>query len=361
METIGRATDRSRYGTTTARFPFRGRKRLELDVWARAVAAWSGTGDTRRASMGASKAEIEALRRFSPNRYAKSPAPSSPLALRGYISGFQMAEGHLRLTRDEIRATVQLRADDLPLLRMLASETGMGRVRIYRPTAPLNPVALWTIAARRDCAALASSLEDARLPGRKGKIARLWSDGIHARLGGDRTALEAAVEALGRTRTYTAAAEGRLLELPRRDIREACETALVAYAERAPGPLSCAAYTRWRSTVPGAPTRNTIARQFGSWHAALDAVGLADRAARPPQRIGGVGARERRRREQRERVVAAVRECERQLGRIPRAMEFFRWRLEFAPDTPTQGTVYLLFQGGWSEVQDAVAAGTGAA
>ena len=49
-------------------------------------------------------------------------------------------------------------------------------------------------------------------------------------------------------------------------------------------------------------------------------------------------------------MLDAVRRCEAEIGRRPRAMEFFRWRFEGAPDSPTQGTVYNLFPGGWAEV-----------
>jgi hypothetical protein len=31
-------------------------------------------------------------------------------------------------------------------------------------------------------------------------------------------------------------------------------------------------------------------------------------------------------------------------------MEFFRWRLHHAPDSPSQMTVYRVFPGGWREV-----------
>jgi len=37
-------------------------------------------------------------------------------------------------------------------------------------------------------------------------------------------------------------------------------------------------------------------------------------------------------------------------------MEFFKWRLVAAPDTPTQGTVYKLFPGGWPAVLEACTA-----
>ena len=37
-------------------------------------------------------------------------------------------------------------------------------------------------------------------------------------------------------------------------------------------------------------------------------------------------------------------------------MEFFRWRLVEAPETPSQGTVYRLFSGGWDAVLEACGA-----
>ena len=49
-------------------------------------------------------------------------------------------------------------------------------------------------------------------------------------------------------------------------------------------------------------------------------------------------------------MLAAVRRFAAAQGRLPRATEFFRWRLQAAPDTPSQGSIYLLFPGGWSEV-----------
>jgi len=89
----------------------------------------------------------------------------------------------------------------------------------------------------------------------------------------------------------------------------------------------------------------------------MDAAGLAERAARSaPTRAGGGEARRARRDQQRARVAAAVRRFEAEHGRMPRAMEFFKWRLAAAPDTPTQGSVYNLFPGGWAAVLEACAA-----
>jgi hypothetical protein len=131
--------------------------------------------------------------------------------------------------------------------------------------------------------------------------------------------------------------------------------ALEAWSRASEGKLSATDYMRWRRNHPDAPNRNTIAREFGSWHRALVAAGVGDRAAISPKIVEARcrGGQERRavlQRAQRARVVAAVRQFEREHGRLPRALEFFRWRLESSIDAPSQGTVYRLFPGGWDEV-----------
>jgi hypothetical protein len=149
-----------------------------------------------------------------------------------------------------------------------------------------------------------------------------------------------------------------LLELPGRDIRAESLAALRAWSDESAGPLSCLAYSAWRRQRHGHPPRNTIAKTFGNWHAAMEAAGLADRAARQvPRRVGGEAARRVRREAQRARVIEAVRRFEAEHGRLPRAMEFFKWRLAVMPETPTQATVYNLFPGGWNAVLDACGGG----
>lgn len=143
-----------------------------------------------------------------------------------------------------------------------------------------------------------------------------------------------------------------LLQLPGRDVRQESIDALKSRSRQTARGLSCTAYMRWRCGHTGVPHRNTIVRQFGSWQAALEAAGLGDRVARAPRRIGGEPARAVRREEQRARVIAAVSVYESEHGRLPRAMEFFRWRYEGVVDAPSQGTVYRLFPGGWAEVLD---------
>jgi Homing endonuclease associated repeat len=113
------------------------------------------------------------------------------------------------------------------------------------------------------------------------------------------------------------------------------------------------------------PNRNTIAREFGSWHRALEAAGLADRAAASPATVaarhnGGTEARAKRRDVKRQRVISAVLRFAREHGRPPRAIEFFRWQLDSAADAPCQRTVYSLFPGGWADVLERARQAAGA-
>ena len=310
--------------------------------------AWSGRGEARRDALRGMDAELRALREYSKSRDRSVPAFPDERALRGYISGFLLAEGSFRLTVREARAVVNLRADDAMLLAMLARESGLGAVSSYAPGPPLNPVARWMIASRRDLSLLAAWLLEVGLPGHKGEIVRAWAHGIDVL---ERPVQRrSAVRRYERVRPYRPPRRNEMLAVARPDVREACRQALLAWAAREDGRLSCVRYSRWRAERREHPTRNTIVRHFGGWHAALAAAGLDDRVARAPRRTGGAARREARRRVQRERVLDAVRRFERERGRLPRAMEFFRWRIERAVDAPTQGTVYRLFPGGWDEV-----------
>jgi hypothetical protein len=317
-----------------------------------------GDGDARRAALRAAKAELEAARRFG-----GGAAQAAPFAgvdeYTGYITGFVCAEGSFGVWRRRARFLLHVRLDDRPLLALLATTTGLGRVYEQPARPPLcpNPSCTWVIAAAQQLEALIELLRTGGLPGRKRRELESWAiavDELYAarRLGvRPRGAiLDSAAERLAATREYRAPSRDELIQPPGRDLRVESLRALQEWSREHAGALSCADYIRWRREHRSAPTRNTVTRQFGSWYPALRAAGLADRAVRQVMRAGGEEARRERRIEQRAKVVAAVRRYQSEHGRSPRAMEFFRWRLAAAPATPTQGTIYNLFPGGWHEV-----------
>lgn len=350
---------------------FHGRRAAELALWRRAVEAWSEMGgEPRRSRMRCLRAELAAVRAFAAGAATAAPFAGETQRL-GYISGFLCGEGCFGLSGGRPRFSVHLRGDDSPLLELLAQDTGLGKVTYYRPRPPLNPSSTWTVAARAEMALLRDLLLRGGLPGRKSREMEVWAtaveelnraadSGVRPR----RSVLAAAREQLRDLRVYQPS-ERELLQLPRRDLRTKALEALTAWSRTTDDRLSATKYTRWRVTHADAPDRNTIVRQFGSWQRALAAAGLADRSAASPKTVearrrGGAEGRARRRAEQEDRVIAAVRRFERERGHLPRAMEFFRWRYDGAVDAPTQGTVYRLFPGGWAEVLERVRQAAGA-
>ena len=286
---------------------------------------------------------------------ARSAAPfKSRKQLQGYISGFVAAEGCFYFSSGRPRFSIHLRQDDRPLLELLASSTGLGKVSEHRPAPPLNPSATWNIAAGGELAELRGLLLRGGLSGRKLKELDVWGDAVDElnRVVPCRDVLEQAKEQLASVRAYRPPERAQLLQLPRRDLSAESLDALTAWSRETSGKLSCTDYARWRRGRPDAPARSTVVRQFGSWHGALLAAGLGDRVARARRRVGGEAGRAARRERQRARVIGAVRTFEREFGRLPRALEFFRWRYEREIDAPTQATVYYVFPGGWSEVLD---------
>jgi hypothetical protein len=132
---------------------------------------------------------------------------------------------------------------------------------------------------------------------------------------------------------------------------------LRSWAAAESGALSAVAYQRARRD--DWPSRNTLARRFGSWYDAMAAAGLRDRAVMPPavrdkRTAGGAPARKQNRQAQRERVIDAIRRCAAALGQLPGPTEDARWRFHNDPGAPTFVTAYRLFPGGWNEVQTRV-------
>jgi hypothetical protein len=331
---------------------FHGRRAAELRVWSQAVRAWTETsGDLRRTTMRRLMTELVAIKRFGAGESTATPF-AGRTQLQGYISGFLSAEGCFGLSDARPRFSIHLRQDDKPLLELLASATGLGKVSEHHPPRPLNPSATWTIASRADLAQFAALLRQGGLSGRKLRELEVWARAVDElnRVVPRREVLEEARDRLARVRAYRPPERTDLLRLPGRDLRTESLDALKAWSRATAGKLACTDYMRWRQGRAQAPSRNTIVRQFAGWQAALEAAGVGERMARAPRRLGGEAARAARRASQRARVIEAVRAYEREHGRLPRALEFFRWRYEGAIDAPTQGTVYNLFPGGWTEV-----------
>jgi hypothetical protein len=342
---------------------FHGRRAAELALWTQAVDAWTSTaGDDRRERLGSLKARLQASRRFGRGASAARPFAGTTNLTLGYISGLVCAEGCLHVNNLRPRFAMHMRADERPLLDLLRSTTRLGRVYEHTPQRPLHASAKWVIAARDELERLTGHLFRARLPGRKGVELEPWSVSVaeictSARLGvrPRRVILQRAADRLRASRRYQPTNRD-LLRLPRPVIREECLAALRAWSETTDDQLTCGSYTNWRRDHRSSPTRNTVARQFGSWYAAMEAAGLAERAARrrPTVRRGDAKARAGAI-DRRAQLIVAVRQFESEHGHVPSATEFFRWRRASCPTAPSQATVYRLFPGGWDAVLRALA------
>jgi hypothetical protein len=342
------------------RFELRGRRRAELDVWRRAVNVWTSQRAGRVVLGRRLERELRSCRAFRPpGADSRALAPSSKDALAGFLHGLLCAEGSFELGRGHTGVRIHLRADDRPLLEMLARELGVGRVRDHRAYPPAKPSSSWLVTRLADAVALASHLDPALLRGRKAAELDVWLRAVAqrdaARRRGrhaSRATMDRLIAELRSAREYRPSEP--LVQPSRAEERRAEAVRILrrwASAER--GMLSASRYTAVREA--SWPTRDTIARRFGSWDAALRAAGLEHRLARRvPHPVGGEACRTAHDEAQRQRVLATLRYAINVHGSVPAAMQFFRWRLVNAPATPTQATVYRLFPGGWQAVLDAL-------
>jgi hypothetical protein len=190
--------------------------------------------------------------------------------------------------------------------------------------------------------------------GRTGHIYRRWRPVVLAR---DRSLARGRLAAeLRKTRRELATFQPRV-QLPSRVSSRARYLAVLKrWSGAAEGPFTATAYTAWRRAVdPTLPSRNTVARAFGSWVLALGAAGLSTEGCRPTAQVAATrrAAAARRAKEDpalRAKVLLSVARCEAELGGRPRALAYLRWRLDVDPDSPSQATIYRLFPGGWASV-----------
>jgi hypothetical protein len=275
-------------------FPLRARKRLDFEIWARAVDRWVANPYDARAGrafhvqMAREAAALRAVR-----RYVKSP----PLALDGpaeallaYLGGFFSGEGCFGLSRLRPSAVVKVRRDDRAILELFASHFGLGKVRNIPAYGGANPSAIWVIGATGELGAAVGLFEAAQLRGRKRREFEVWREAaeerVFARLAGrrwDRTRVEHVAGRLTALREYREPPDPvgpAGAEAAARDARRAYIGVLRAFADEVPaGKLTCTAYVHARGRHAEWPTRNTLARAFGSWEQALAAAGLGSRAA----------------------------------------------------------------------------------
>jgi hypothetical protein len=216
-----------------------------------------------------------------------------------YFAGFFSGEGSFALRPRQARFVIKLRRDDRPLLEAFRRDFGIGSVRDVEAQQPWSPAAVWHVTGARDVLAGIQLFDSAPLLGRKARQYQAWRPGaqaiaeaIVAKTPLDARLVESSREAFGRAGAYRPPAQPVRRESGLPAARAAFVGVLTDWAREVEGPLSGTAYAAVRrDRHPEWPTRNTIAETFGGWYSALDAAGLARRAAghdAPAARVSGL-------------------------------------------------------------------------
>lgn len=159
------------------RYPLLGRKRLEAQVWSRAVRRWSEpSGSDRTSDLVEARTALVKLRQYDPCPEPCSADSVSSAHLIGHFGGFVSGDGSFSLDPGRRRAQVlvRLRRDDSPLLRLYAERFGCGRVIPVAPGVGQKPVALWHVTARAGLGKVLCVLDEAPLLGLKRTQYEAW-------------------------------------------------------------------------------------------------------------------------------------------------------------------------------------------
>jgi hypothetical protein len=262
--------------------PLRGRKRRDAATWIQAVELWTefayGVAPARSRQLAELAESLRAGRRYNA-RLATRARRTADSELVHYLGGFFSGEGSFALTDSNARIVIRTRRDDRPLLEEFATTLGLGSVCDVRAKPPQSPVVVWHVTGARQMAGVVGILDRCGLRGRKQRQYRAWRPAAleitrasSERRPRDLQLIARAREELRRASEYTP--ESWVMPDPptEDDVDEACVGMLQQWAARTSGPLTAMTYEaerdRWWAN------RNTIAKVFGSWAAALAAAEL---------------------------------------------------------------------------------------
>jgi hypothetical protein len=334
-----------------------GKKLGEYEIWRAAVEAWTGTRGDRKRVVAECSERLRAYR-SADNVPAASEVHISTHRLLAFLAGFVTAEAHFGATPEgHPFLRINLRRDDGDLLRVFHDRLEVGRLVPVAPRGTSRAALSWRVARLADLRVLVRHLDRYPPRGRVLRIYEAWRELVllEDRRSGRRRELAARV----RERRAYKPNLGNIVAVNRLEERRVRHLAVLkSWASATDPPRTATSYEAWRRGRCGdAPKRETIVAAFGSWIAALQAAGLSVDGCRSPDanaiaQARATAARPARVARQRAVILATARDCADALGHLPGATEFFRWRNRFAPDAPSQMTVYRAFPGGWQSVLD---------
>jgi hypothetical protein len=350
---IGRQAGCVRIATILERSPLLGKTAREFRIWRQAVEVWVARGGADPA-LGQLAAALRALRHdYTPSPYGVSITDDY---LAAFLAGFASAEAHFGASdRGSPSFKINLRADDGPLLQLFQARLDIGHLADVRAAGRSRAAVSWRVGRLAELRRLVELFDRYPPRGRAARVYAAWRDlvRLEPRTGSTRHVL---ADEVRRSRAFRPEL-AKISKPTRLEVRQSrCLEALRSWEATLDDPGSSSDYDNWRRTiVPTAPTRNTVAAAFGSWRAALVAAGISCDRAHPTERVARMrearlAARAAERAKRRSVILDAVTSCAADLGREPRASEFLQWRLQHAPESPCQMTLYRVFPGGFKEV-----------
>lgn len=155
--------------------PLHGRKRVQYDIWRQAVELrrcgreWKD--ETRVAAL---RAALSEAKRFTTSLSTRALNPPT----WGYITGLVEGDGHLGLSRRQARLSIHLRADDRPLLELLAGVTGFGSITYSPAYRTSMPSAAWSVSRPAELVEIGNSLQSTGIRGRKAREFVPWFEAV---------------------------------------------------------------------------------------------------------------------------------------------------------------------------------------
>jgi hypothetical protein len=361
--TVARQSDCLKVAALLDARPPLGKAAHQFELWRQAVRIWAAEGGNSPV-LARFAAELRSLHRNSAPMPCAVDITEAEVGL--FLAGFASAEAHFGTTElGSPSFTINLRADDAPLLALFQSLLQLGDLRDVKAAGSSQAAASWRIGRRSDLRRLVA-LFDAHPPrGRAADVYAAWRELVLLEPRSATRRGQLAMEVRHRRRFIAGLDAIEHTSCADRS-RARCADALRSWSDSSDYPGSATAYERGRRrTARTAPSRNTVAAAYGSWAAALAAVGLDTSGSLDAARVAAIRAGNEagvlaRRAKSRRLIIDAVQRCVEQLGREPRATEFLAWRREHARQCPSQMTIYRLFPGGFDELM-AVARGRWAA
>ena len=170
------------------KYPLKSKKRNDYIIWREAVLLW--TSQRMRGSIiwDAMKQCQKSLRE---NRQYQSQICNNPILntditnFGHWLAGFIDAEGCFGVKKVRrgayygCRFSLKLRDDDIPILNLIRTQTGIGNIRSeIKRSGNSKPCAIWSVDTKEDCPKLVTFLDQHPMRAKKAKDFAIWKEAV---------------------------------------------------------------------------------------------------------------------------------------------------------------------------------------